>query len=167
MMRSTNDLKGRGEIKEKFDTLKTDMSKSESDLEIFAKDIEVIKNTLKKMDFGSTNEGYDEINQHIETAEDITKEAFKNEDDILEQRQGESGEFENDLSGKNELSETNLDKVSDVQSEIKTKSTLDELNKAKQAVLKDMNFLSDQIDRARRERERSDTIQKQLQKIIN
>ena len=144
-MRRTTDLKKRSDIVEKVDTLKTDITKSESDLEIFAKDVEVIKNTLKKMDFGSTNEGYDEINHHIEAAEDITKEAFRKEDDILEQKQGDSVEFENDLSGKNELSETNLDKVSDVQSEIKSKETLNELNKAKQAVLKDINFLSEII----------------------
>jgi hypothetical protein len=167
IMRSTNDLKDRGKIKEKFDTLKTDMSKSESDLEIFAKDIEVIKNTLKKMDFGGTNEGFDEINQHIEIAEDITKDAFDEKDDLLEQKQGDSDEFKNDLSGKNELSEKNLNKVSDVKSEIKTKDTMNELEKAKQAVLKDINFLSDQIDRASRERERSDIIQQQLRARID
>lgn len=165
-MRRTTDLKKRSDIVEKVDTLKTDITKSESDLEIFAKDVEVIKNTLKKMDFGTTNEGFDEVNHHIETAEDITKEAFRKEDDILEQKQGDSVEFENDLSGKNELSETNLDKVSDVQSEIKSKETLNELNKAKQAVLKDINFLSEIIERAREKRERSNVIQNRLQSMI-
>ena len=165
-MRRTTDLKKRSDIVEKVDTLKTDITKSESDLEIFAKDVEVIKNTLKKMDFGTTNEGFDEVNHHIETAEDITKEAFRKEDDILEQKQGDSVEFENDLSGKNELSETNLDKVSDVQSEIKTKETLNELNKAKQAVLKEINFLSELIERAREKREGSNVIQNRLQSMI-
>lgn len=167
MIRDTKDLKDRGEIKEKFDTLKTDMSKSESDLEIFANDVEVIKNTLKKMDFGSTTEGSDEINQHIETAEDITKEAFHKEDDILEQKQGESGEFENDLSGRNEFSENNLNDVENTKTEIKTKETMNELDKAKQAVLKDINFLSEQIDRARKDREHSEHIQDTLKKIID
>ena len=166
-MRSTNDLKRRGDIVEKVDILKTDISKSESDMEVFAKDIEVIKSTLKKLDFGSTtSEGSEEINNYIDSAEDITKEGFKKEDDILEKKHDDSISLENDLTSRNEYSEKNIDQVSGAEKSIKTKDTLNELNKAKNAVLKDIDFLLTQIDRARKERERSDNIQQQLQSKI-
>jgi len=163
-MQNTNDFKRRSEIVERVDILKTDISESESDMEIIAKDVEVIKNTLKKLDFGSTtSEGYEEINNHIDAAEDITKEEFRKEDDLLEKKQDNSAVLEKNLSNRNESSEKNIDKVSGVEGAIKTKETSNELNKAKNAALKDMEFLITQIDRARREREKSEKIQRQLQ----
>ena len=84
----------------------------------------------------------------------------------LEKKQNDSVVLEKDLSNRNESSEKNIDKVSGVEGTIKTKETLNELNKAKNAVLRDIEFLISQIDRARRERERSDHIQQQLQKKI-
>lgn len=167
MMYSTNDLRKRGEISNRVENLKTDITKSESNLETYAKDVEVIKNSLKKLDFASaTSEGSGEINDHIEAAEDITKEEFKKEDDVLERKQHDSSVFERDLSHRNEHSEKNIDKVSDAEKAIKTKETLNELNKAKKAVLKDIDFLMKQIDRAKKERERSDKVQKKLKAKI-
>ena len=166
-MRGTNDLKSRGDIIERSDVIKADISKSESDLEIIAKDVEIIRDTLKKLDFGSTTrEGSDEIDQHIETAEDVTKEEFNKEDDVLENKQDDNVVLEKNLTGRNESSEKNLAKVSDIKTAIKTKESLNEMNKAQNAVIKDIDFLLGQIDKATKERERSDQVQKQLQERI-
>jgi len=163
-MHNTNDFKTRSEIAERVDIQKTDFSRSESDMEVIARDVEVIRDTLKKLDFSSaTSEGAQEINSHIDAAEDITKEEFKKEDDILEKKQDDSIFLEKDLSRRNETSEKNMDKVAGTEGNIKTRETLNELNKARNAVLRDVEFLMTQIDRAKKERKRSDTVQKQLQ----
>lgn len=166
-MHNTNDLKTRSGIAERIDIHKTDFSQSESDMEVIARDVESIRNTLKKLDFSTaTSEGADEINSHIDAAEDITKEEFKKEDDILEKKQDDSAFLEKDLSRRNETSEKNMDKVAATEKIIKTSDTVNELNKARNAAIKDVEFLMMQIDRAKKERERSDTVRKQLQARI-
>jgi hypothetical protein len=59
-----------------------------------------------------------------------------------------------------------MGKITDAAGKIETKETLNQLETAKEAALRDMEFLSEQIERARSARERSNAAQEKLQSRV-
>ena len=157
-MRSS-DMSTRDELKERVETSREDMEKKEVDLDRIVSDLETARRTIEQLDFGGTKEGVEELEKAIERAEDVTVEVFGQEDEELERIQSDNKEFEGEVQDSHNSSESDLQKVSDVSAGIETQETANELEKAKTTILEDMDFLSEQIRRARDSRENSDAIQ--------
>jgi len=60
-----------------------------------------------------------------------------------------------------------LGKISDSRAKIETKETVSELEKAREAVLRDMDFLAEQVRRAIDARKESDAAQERLQARVH
>ena len=126
-----------------------------------ASDIETIRNTLEQLE-GGTSEGFEQIEGAIEDAESITTEVFESDDQELDEIQGESQEFGNEINESKEVSESDLATISDASAEFKTDNPDKEFLHAKEEAIRDIDLLKEQEERERLAREESDAIQEQL-----
>jgi hypothetical protein len=143
------------------------MEGKETDLDKIASDVETVRKTIEQLNFHGTSEASEEVESSIKSAEDVTKDAFDKKDESLEQTQKDNQEHEGDLQDRRGSSESGLGKISDSSARIETKETINELVKAKEAVLRDIDFFIDQIKRASDARKESDAIQEKLRARVN
>jgi hypothetical protein len=160
------DVPTRHELSDQIQEHDNGMETKEIDLDKIASDVETVRGTLENLDFSGTSEGAEEVERSIEAAEDVTVQEFDKEDEELEQLQSESQEFEDGIQDRRESSESDIGKITDAAVKIETKETVNQLEKAKEAALRDMEFLSEQIERARSAREKSNAAQEKLQSRV-
>jgi hypothetical protein len=161
-MRKKGDLPKRCEVIEKVDLNGKDMEEKEDNLDRVASDVETVRQTLENLDFGGTEDGSDQVERAIEDAESITIEVFGREEGQLDRIQNDNQEFEGELQDRRGSSESDLGKLSDSSARTETEETVNELLKAKESVLRDIDFLAELIGRARVAGEKSDAIQEDL-----
>jgi hypothetical protein len=157
------ELPRRNEVAEKVEDNKREMEGKAADLEKLASDVETIRHTIEQLDLGGTADGFEQVKGAVESAENVTEEVFDREDESLDRIQADNEEFEGELEGGRESSESDLGKISDASAKIETKETVNELLKAKEAVLRDIDFLAEQINRASDAKKESDSVQERLQ----
>ena len=159
-MRKITDKPTRGEVTETVDKHGEKLEEKTDDLDVIATDTETVRDTLDALEPGSgTMEGVDEVVRSITDAEDVTVEIFQEEDENLEQRQAESQDYQTDLEGREEASESDRSKITDAGSQIETQVTVDELANAEAATSEDIEFLNEEIDKANEAREESENLQ--------
>jgi 6-pyruvoyl-tetrahydropterin synthase len=166
-MARRKDVPTRHEVTEKIESNRKEMEGKETDLDKIASDVETVRQTIEQLDFSGTAEGSEQMESSIESAEDVTREVFDREDDSLEEVQTHNEEFEGELQDRQGSSESDLGKISDSSAKIETKETINELVKAKEAVLHDIDFLVEQIRRASDARKESDAIQERLRTRVH
>ena len=166
-MARRKDVPTRHEVTEKIETNKKEMEGMETDLDKIASDVETVRKTIEDLDFGGTAEGSEQVESSIRSAEDMTTEVFDKEDESLEQIQTDNEEFEGKIEDHRGSSESDLGKISDSSAKIETKETINEMVKTKEAVLRDINFLAEQITRASDARKESDVVQEKLRARVN
>ena len=160
-MRNITDRPTRGEVSDTVDKHGEELEKKTEELDVIATDTETVRDTLEALEPGSgTMEGVDEVVQSINEAEDVTVEIFEEEDENLEQRQAESQDYQTDLEGRQEASESDRNKIVDAANQIETKQTVEELEKAEAATSEDIEFLNDEINKANEAREESEELQR-------
>ena len=160
-MASRKNLLGRNEIKDRVEKAGQDMKEKEDLLNNNVEDIETIRKTLEKLE-GGTSEGYEQVEDAIKSAEDVTTESFGREDMELEEVQSESQEFGKEIQESQRSSESDLAKISNASSEFKTKEPDKDFLHAKDEALRDIDLLKEQDEREHRARENSDAIQEKL-----
>lgn len=165
-MKSRRDVPTRHDVNERGDGYEKDMEKKENNLDTIASDVETVRRTLESLDFRGTSEGVEDVERTIESAEDVTEQEFDKEDEELERIQQENQEFEGDLQERKDSSESDAGKVSDATGATKTQETIRELERARDAALRDIDFLAEHFDRARRARESSDAAQERLRSRV-
>jgi len=158
-MAKRKDVSTRHEVTEKIEVGKSDMQEKETHLDKIASDVETVRQTLESLDLSGTAEGSEEIESSIKGAEDVTETEFDKEDEALDRIQSDSQEFEKGLQDRRGESESDLGKVSDASGKIETRETIRELEKTKEAILRDIDFLAKQISRASDARQKSEDIQ--------
>ena len=84
------------------------------------------------------------------------------EDDALESAQNVTEQYEGELDDRYGTCEGDLQKITEANETIETKESVSELIQAKEAATRDIDFLSEQIERARDARNKSEAIQKAL-----
>ena len=162
-MRKRNDVPTRNELTETIEKQEDDMSEKAEELETTVSDVETVRDTLDSLDFGGTAEGADEVETSIENAEDVTVEVFERQDEGLEEIQGDVEDYESELQGRHGSSESDLGKLSDASGHVETQETVNELVNSKEGLLRDIEFLSGQTDRAKEARDESERVQNELQ----
>ena len=153
-MRKRRDLPSKRQVKERIDVSKKDMQEKETDLDKIASDVERVRETITKLDFGGTADGAQQLESSIEKAEDVTASVFDRENDELEQIQHKGKEYETEIDKRETTSKSDLEKISSTSTKIETKETINELVNTKEAVLREIDFLSSQIERAQDAREK-------------
>jgi len=157
-MARRSDIRRRPEVTEKIETNKKSMDTKENNLGTIASDVETVRQTLENLE-GGTVDGFDETEKSIEAAEDVTIEVFEKKDDELEEVQSDTEEFEGEIKENRNSAESDLGKLSDASGKIDTTETINRLVEAKETVMRDMEFLAAEIDRALDAREKSDAVQ--------
>lgn len=158
-MKKRRDVPTKHDVKDRRDGYEKRMEEKEVNLDTVASDVETVRGTLESLDARGTSEGAEELVEAIEKAEDVTENEFDKEDEELERIQHENKDFEDELQDRRESSESDVGKISDASSKIETNETVKELERAKEAGLRDIDFLAEQFDRARSGREKSDAAQ--------
>ena len=166
-MATHRDLPTRHEVTEKISMNKREMEVKEINLDKVVSDLETVRKTLENLDLGGTSDGTEQVEGAIESAKDVTKGVFDREDQSLEETQARNEEFEGKLQEHRESSEADREKISDASAKIETKETINELSKAKEAVLREIDFLAEQLRRAKEARKGSDDTQEKLQARVH
>jgi hypothetical protein len=162
-MRRRGDVPTRGEVTEKVDRSGADMDEKEEQLDTIAGDVETVRETLESLDLGGTADGSDEIEAAVEDADEVAVDAFDEQDGELEELQGENEEFEGELDDRSDVSESDLDKLTDASSRIETDGAATELAKAEEAARGEIEFLQEHIERERAAREESERAQQEYE----
>ena len=165
-MNRKRDIPTRREVTERIANDGKEMETKEGDLDRIAADVETVRRTIESLDFGGTAEGSEQLERAIEGAEKVTEDVFGKENENLEQVQAAGEAYESKMDDHRSLAESDLGKVSDDSARIETKETINALVHAKEAVLKDIDFLNDQVRRAHEAIEKSDAHQRQLEERV-
>jgi len=165
-MNRKRDIPTRQEVTERITNDGKEMEIKESDLDQIATDVETVRRTIESLDFGGTAEGTEELERAIEGAEKVTEDVFGKENENLEQVQAVSEAYESKMDDHRGVTESDLGKVSNDSAQIETNETINALIRAKEAVLKDIDFLTDQVKRAHEAIEKSDDHQRQLEERV-
>lgn len=165
-MNRKRDIPTRQEVTERITNDGKEMEIKESDLDRIATDVETVRRTIESLDFGGTAEGAEQLEHAIEGAEKVTEDVFEKENENLEQVQVVSEAYESKMDDHRGVTESDLGKVSNDSAQIETNETINALIRAKEAVLKDIDFLTDQVKRAHEAIEKSDDHQRQLEERV-
>ena len=166
-MARLKDTPTRAEIEGKIEKTNNEMEEKGEALDTIASDIETIRHTLENLDMGGTKEGAEKLETSFENTEKITTEVFEGKDDELERVQQENNDFEHEIEGRRGSSETDLGKVSDASARIETNESINELLKAKEAGLEEIDYLKNQIERVREAMEKSESTQERHKSRIH
>ena len=166
-MAKRKDVPTRHEVREQIESKKKGMDEKEINLDQLASDVETMIETLKKLDLGGTLEGSEQVERAIESAENVTTREFDKEDSNLDQIQTDAEKYEEELKDRRESSESDMGKISDASNKINTRETINELKRAKETALLDIEYLAEQIDIALSARKKSESIQEKLQARIH
>ena len=161
-----SDLPTHNEIEETVTEQKEKSDEKLEELGVLADDTETVAETLEAIE-GSTTEGKEQVESDIEAAEDVTVEIFETEDGNLDDIQDETEDYENELDERHDTSESDLGKISDASGNIETQETVDKLADAKTSTLEEMDFLKDNNEKARDDRNESEQAQAELENRIN
>lgn len=162
-----NDVKSRGEITDTVNRSDTDLEQKVGDLEKVERDVKTIRDTLANLEFAGTAEGADAVKGAVTGAETATVEVFDRQDEQLEHAQSENEGYEREMQENAEVEKSDINKLSDASNQIDTHETVNELVKAKEAALRDIDFLAEQIERAKRAREKSEQAQQEYQRTVH
>jgi len=160
-MRRKSDTPTRSEVTGKVEESKNEMSEGIENLDVIATDSETVEGTLDSLDFSGTTEGTGEVEEAIEQASAATTEKFDEEDDALEQVQAETEEYEGELQERIDTSQSDNEKIFDAAGKIETQETTSELEKGKDAVADDIEFLNEQNETAKVAREENEQLQQE------
>ena len=156
----------RKELSERTDGNADAMEVNQENLRKTSEDIQTIRSLIEQLDpGGGTAEGTDEVQQSVESAEGATEQVFDEQDRDLETVTEENEEFRDEVQGRSEVTEANLGRLSEESASIETKEAVAEIRTAKEAALKDIDFLQDLVNQAMERGERNEQIRVELNQI--
>lgn len=166
-MANRSDLPTHNEIEETVEDHDQHMSEKIQELEVLTEDTETVRGVHEALDLGTTAEGAEEVESLVDAAEDETVEIFEDEDDNLEDIQDETQDCADQIDDRHDSAESDLEKLSDASSEVRTAETINELANAKTSTLEEMDFLRDNNEKAEEAKAESEQAQQELQGRIN
>lgn len=145
----------RSEIDGKVEKSAKDLAEQVDVLHIGQEEVEVVRETLAELDFGGTMEGGDELAQNMEKTEDTAVEVFDAADRRLDETAADNETMEQELEEKKDADGSDQKKLETSATKIREGSTLGEIEKATQTVIRDATILADRIARAKEARDRA------------
>lgn len=166
-MANRSDLPTHNEIEETVEDHDQQMSEKIEEIEVLVEDTETVRDVHEALDLETTAEGAEEVESLVDAAEDETVEIFDEEDDNLEDIQDEAQDYADQIDDRHESAESDLEKLSDASSEVRTAETINELANAKTSTLEEMDFLRDNNEKAEEAKAESEQAQQELQGRID
>ncbi|MBL7106470.1 MAG: hypothetical protein ISS77_02520 [Phycisphaerae bacterium] len=166
-MANKSDLPTHNEVEETVEDFDNQMDEKEEELEVLTEDTETVRDVHEQLDLETTAEGTEQLESLVDAAEDETVEIFDQEDNDLEGIQEETQDYANEIDDRHDSAQSDLEKLSDASSQIRTTETINELANAKASVLEEMDFLKDNNQRAEDAKAESEQVQQDLQSRIN
>jgi uncharacterized phage infection (PIP) family protein YhgE len=145
----------RGEVTEKVARHREGLAEKGKELDQTVADIETIRKTLEALQLQGTSETAEEVERAIEGAEDVSVDEFGQESGQLEQVQKESEAHEGELHERSDATTSDLGRISDASGHIVSDAANKAFLAAKDAALRDLDFLAEQARRARADLEDS------------
>ncbi|MFH1614959.1 MAG: hypothetical protein ABIG61_07735 [Planctomycetota bacterium] len=166
-MANRSDLPTHNEIEETVEDNDQQMSEKIEEIEVLVEDTETARNVHEALDLETTAEGAEEVESLVDAAEDETVEIFDEEDDNLEDIQDEAQDYADEIDDRHDSAESDLEKLSDASSEVRTAETINELANAKTSSLEEMDFLRDNNEKAEEDKAESEREQDALEARID
>ena len=166
-MARRGDVPTRSEVTETIEKHQSEMQEKTEEMEKTAEDVETERETLESLDLGGTAEGADAVEEAIEGAEDLSTQEFEEQGNELEEVDRESEEHEGELNERSDTTSSDLGKVSDASGRIHGDGANNELVKAKESAVRDIEFLHEQAQRAQEAREETERVHQEQQGRVN
>ena len=166
-MATRSDLPTHNEVEETVENNDQQMIEKFEEMEILTEDTETVRDVHEALDFATTAEGTEEVETLVEAAEDETIEIFDQEDDNLEDIQEEAQDYADEIDERHDSGESDLEKLSEASSELRTAETINGVADAKTSVLEEMDFLKDNNQKAEDAKAESEQAQQELENRIN
>lgn len=161
-MARRSDLPTHNEIEDNVEELDDQMDEKEDDLEILTEDVETVRDVREQLDLGTTADGTEQLETRVDAAEDETVDVYEGEDENLEQIQDETQGYADEIDDRHDSGRSDLEKLSDASSKLRTTETINEFTEAKVSTLEEMDFLKDINQRTQDAKEESEQIQQQF-----
>ena len=161
-MARRRDVPTRREATERADDNAKDLREREEALDKDTEDIETVRDTIEDLDLDGTKEGAEEVDSHMDAAQDIAGETFNEDDAELERVQQEGQEYEQELDERAEGSKADRERVDEGQRRLNAPDRLSEIERAKEAAARDIEFLKNLEGRVAKEREQVERTQESL-----
>ena len=139
-----------------------DMKIKEEKLDCTATDVETVRETYDELELDGTVEGTDQIEQNLEKSEEVTIEVFDTDGKELDDIQGMSTEYKDEVKERSEFSENDLQKASLARSKIETLITIQHFELVKEAIVADIGFLQERLASAIQDIDQSEDNQEHL-----
>lgn len=166
MKRSRNETKSRAEIQETVDRTAEDMDNRGSVLDERRVDVEALRETVESMDFGGTSDAIEVMGNALDGAEGVVVETFERESDELDDVQAGNAEHGEELQGRSDADRSDAERISHTSERISTRESVNELTRARDALLEDIDHLLEQIDRSKEAGQRSEELQNSIANIM-
>ena len=157
----------RNEVTEKVAKHREGLEEQGKKLEQVVSDIEVIRKTLDDLELRGTSDAVDQVENGIEGAEDVSVNEFGQEGRQLEQIQKESEAHEGELHERSDATTSDLGRLSDATGRIVSDATNKAFLAAKEAALRDIDFLAEQARRALADREESRRLKEEHERRVS
>jgi PBP1b-binding outer membrane lipoprotein LpoB len=161
MAKRRGDVRSRSDVQDQVKQHEDVLRELGEEQEKVVDDAETVRETLDELDLAGTADGADQIEQAIESAEDVTVEVYDRRDQEVEEAQSETEGLEQELQERSKATESDLGKVSDASGRLTTQETSNELIKAKEAAIEDIEFLNENDQKAQEVRQESDRVRQE------
>lgn len=158
---STRELRSQTEIAEKVQQHERDMTDQTERVEWSVEDIETVRNTGRDLMSAGTSDAADAVQQALEAAESVSRDGVEEGDRQLEQLQQEARMEESDIQERRNAASSDLGKISAGSTDLHSDGASDRLIAAKEAELRDIEFLEDQERKAREARDKTEHARQQ------
>jgi len=162
-MKKRGDAPSRSDIEARVETDNVSMQEKQTDLESLATDVETVRQTLESLEFGATSDAADAVAEAMESADDVTTTEFDSQDNELESIQAEAEEHEVELEERSDAGESDAELIEGAIGSIQTEFPKAEIEKARDVAVEEVEYLQQQIERAKEAREDSERVQQELQ----
>ena len=153
------DVSTKHEVAGSVNDAQSEFEEQAESMDDIASDLETIRETIEGLKQAGTVEGTTEVEDAIDGAEDNAVEEFELEDDELEEGQEQGEEFQDDLQERSTQTESDADAINGATARIQLESAVNELKAAKEAALRDVEFLTEQAAHIRESRDQSERTQ--------
>jgi len=161
-----SDKPTKSEIDEKVRGDSQNMEIKGEDLEKAAQDCETLIRTIQSLDFRGTAEGAEQVEKHMDAAENTAENTFDSEDQEMEKIQEGVQEHEKDLNERQDTTDSDLGKVSEASAKIELQAANEFLTDAKDSLLQDIDYMKEKITEMIQAKDKSEAIQEKLREKV-
>lgn len=156
----------RSRITEQMEKHQADLCETAERAAEHVADSETERATLERLE-GGTAEGGDEVQLHIEAAQETSAGEFERLGDNLEQVHHETEEHERELHEGAERGEADGEAIADAASQVRGEGASRELTEAQEAARRDVELLTSMEQRIREAREQSQRLYEEYRRRVN